>query len=197
MKQLIKTLAVFTITSTIAVTAAFGQAGGPLFTLDELGNMSINGVPQPPGTIAQDPFSGILTLSYNLPFVGHRGDVVLFEPGPIPAPISDVLRFDGFFHVFFFSELETSDTFPFDPADVGQFPGPFPGPTVNLMETGPEGSNGAFYTPAPGGNDPGGDFSNPSYHFISDVPEPGAGLLLSLGGGILWILKGRRQVRHN
>ena len=192
MKQLITTLAIFTIISTLAVPA-FCQ-NGPLLTLDELGNMTINGAPQPPGTIAQDPFSGIFTLSYQLPFIGIRGDVLLSEPNPVPPPLSDVLRFDGNFHVFFFSERETSDTSPFDPADVNQFPGPFPGPSVNLVETGPEGNNGAFYIP---GNGPGGDPSNPTYHFISDVPEPGAGLLLSLGGGLLWILKNRRQEKHN
>jgi hypothetical protein len=196
MKQLIKSLAVFATTSTIALTAALGQ-GGPLITLDELGKMTINGAPQPPGTIAQDPFSGIFTLSYQLPFVGIRGDVVMFEPGPVPAPVSDVLRFDGNFHVFFFSEREATDnTSTRDPADMG-LPGPFPGglQPVNLVETGVEGNDGAFYTP---GNGPGGDpSSNPSYDFISDVPEPGAGLLLSLGGGLLWILKGRRQERRN
>jgi hypothetical protein len=192
MKQLIKVLAVLAATSTIAVTAALGQAG-PLITIDEFGNGNINGNPLP-GSIQVDPFSNIATLAYNLPFPGFRGDVILFEPGPQPAPISDVLRFDGNFHVFFFSERETSDTSPFDPADVGQFPGPFPGPTVNLLEIGPEGNNGAFYTPNGG---PGGDFSNPSYHFISDVPEPGAGMLLSLGGGLLWAFRSRRQNKRN
>ena len=148
----------------------------------------------PPGTITTEPFSGIATLSYQLPFPGYRGDVVMYEPGIQPAPITDVLRFDGNFFVYFFSERETSDTPPFDPADVGQFPGPFPGPSFNLLEAGVEGADGAFYTP---GNNPGGDASNPSYRIISDVPEPGSGLLLSLGGGLLWLLKGRRQETHN
>ena len=189
MKKLNKVIALIGLTSTIAATAAFGQ-GGPLITVDELGNMTLNGAPTSPGVLATDPFSGITTLMYKLPFPGFRGDVRLFEPGAnIP---SDVLRFDGNFQLFFFSEIEPTDVPPFDPADVAVLPPPHAAlPSVSMFETGPEGNTGAFYTPL--GNDPGGDFSNPSYHFISDVPEPGSGLLLGLGGGLLWMLKGRRQ----
>jgi hypothetical protein len=194
MKQLIKTIAVFGIISTITTTAAFSQ---PVITVDEFGNGNINGNPLPSG-IAVEPFSGMATLTYSLPFGGSRGDVVLLEPGPVPQQFSDILRFDGNGSLYFFSERETSDVPPFDPADVPQFPALIAGlPTVFLQETGPEGNNGALYFPNPGdpGYEPG--VTGLSYHFISDVPEPGSGLLLALGGGVLWILKSRRQNKAN
>jgi hypothetical protein len=189
MKQLTKVLAVFATTSTIAVTAALGQ---PLITLDEFGKGFFNGTPLP-SSIQADPFSGMATLTYNLPFPGVPGDVLLTEPSGV---LSDILRFDGNGRVFFFSDREPTDTPPFDPADVNQFPPPVAAfPIITLLENGPEGNNGAFYNPA--GGLPGDNSAGASYHFISDVPEPGAGLLLSLGGGFLWLVKSRRQNRHN
>jgi hypothetical protein len=190
MKQITKILAVFATTSTIAVTAALGQAG-PLITLDEFGKGNFNGNPLP-SSIQTDPFSGIATLAYNLPFAGVPGDVLLAEPSGV---LSDVLRFDGNGRVFFFSEREPTDTPPFDPADVGQFPPPIAGlQPVNLLENGPEGNNGAFYNP--GGGLPGDNSAGASYHFISDVPEPGTGLLLGVGAGFLW-LRSRKQNKSN
>src|SRR5260221_5295264 len=121
MKNLIKIIAVVGLTSTIAGTAAFGQ---PLITVDELGKGTFNGTVLPSG-LKPDPFSGIVTLAYQLPFPGVPGDVQLFEPGtPIPSPPSDLIRFDGQGFLYFFSERETTDVPPFDPADVAQFPPP-------------------------------------------------------------------------
>ena len=189
MKQLTKVLAVFATASTIAVTAALGQ---PLITLDEFGKGFFNGAPLQ-SSIQTEPLSNIPTLAYNLPFPGVPGDVLLNEPSGV---LSDILRFDGNGHVFFFSEREPNDIPPFDPADVGQFPPPVAGlQAVNLLENGPEGSNGAFYNPT--GGLPGDNTVGANYHFISDVPEPGAGLLISVGGGLLWLLRSRRQNRHN
>src|SRR5258706_8982937 len=92
MKNLIKIIAVVGLTSTIAGTAAFGQ---PLITVDELGKGTFNGTVLPSGPKA-DPFSGIVTLAYQLPFPGVPGDVQLFEPNtPLPTPLSDLIRFDG------------------------------------------------------------------------------------------------------
>src|SRR4029077_7711793 len=103
---------------------------------------------------------------------------------------------DGQGRVFFFSDREPTDTPPFDPADVSQFPPPNAAlQAVSLPENGPEGNNGAFYNPAPGG--PGDNSAGASYHFISDVPEPSAGLLMSIGGGLLWLVRHRRQGRHS
>ena len=192
MKRLNKVIAVIGLSSTIAATAAFGQ---PLITVDELGNGNFNGAVLP-RFLSTDPVSGIVTLTYQLPFPGVPGDVLLFEPGPQPAPLSDLLRFDGNSHLFFFSEREATDSPPFDPADVATLPPPNAAlPRVSLFETGPEGNNGAFYNPA--GGLPGDNTAGVSYHFISDVPEPGSGLLLGLGGGLLWMFRSRRQNKRN
>ena len=189
MKQLIKILALSAITAIVAVTTALGQAG-PLITVDELGNGNFNG--QPLQSLKQaDPFSGIVTLTYVLPFPGVPGDVNLFESGPQPSQPSDVIRFDGHEFMYFFSELEATDQPPFDPADVG-LPPPVAGlQFVNLVENGGEGFNDVLYNPA--GGLPGDNTAGASYHFISDIPEPGTGLLAALGAGLFLALKSRRQ----
>ena len=190
MKKFTTVLAVISLIATIAVTKASAQ-GGPLITVDELGNGNFNGVPLP-SSLQVEPFSGILTLAYQLPFPAVPGDVQLFESGPQPTAPSDVLRFDGNFTLYFFSERETSDVAPFDPADAG-LPAPVAAlPVVNLVESGPEGNNGAFYIP---GNGPGGDSTNPSYNFQSDVtvPEPGAATLVGVSlVGLLAIIRRRK-----
>src|SRR5438874_13260735 len=193
--QSVKILAIFGITSAGAVTAAFGQAG-PLITVDELGNGNFNGQPLP-SFQSPDPFSGIVTLTYRLPFPGVPGDVYLFEPNAAGTnTLSDIIRFDGQGNLYFFSEREPTDVPPFDPADVLQFPPPVAAlPVVSFLETGPEGNNGLFYNPA-GGN-PGDNSAGATYHFISDVPEPGAGLLTILGAGLLLALNQRRQSKHS
>ena len=178
MNKFTTVLAVISLIATITATKTSAQ-GGPLITIDEFGNGTINGAPLP-SSLQVEPFSGVLTLAYQLPFVGIRGDVQLFESGPQPAPQSDTIRFDGNFFLYFFSDRETSDVPPFDPADVG-LPAPVAAlPVVNLIEIGPEGTNGAFYFP---GGGPGGDLTNPSYNFISDltVPEPGTATLVGIG----------------
>src|SRR6266850_3621499 len=193
MKNLIKIIAVIGLTSTLAGTAAFGQ---PLITVDELGKGNFNGAPLP-SFQSVDLFSGIVTLTYQLPFPGVRGDVYLFEPSTAGTnQLSDIIRFDGNFNLYFFSEIEPTDIPPFDPADVFQFPQPVPGlPIVSVLENGPEGNNGAFYNPS--GGLPGDNTAGASYRFISDVPEPGSGLLLGLGGGLMWMLRSRRQNKPN
>jgi len=160
-----------------------------------LGNGFFNGTVLPSGLKA-DPFSGIVTLAYQLPFPGVPGDVLLFEPGPQTNVLSDIIRFDGQGFLYFFSEREPTDVPPFDPADVAQFPSPIAGlQSVSLLEVGPEGNNGAFYNPA--GGLPGDNTAGATYHFISDVPEPSAGLLTLLGGGLLLVLKQRRQGKRD
>ena len=191
MKKSMKALAVFGFTSAAALTTALGQ-GGPLITVDELGNGNFNGAPLASG-IMVDPFSGIATLAYTLPFAGTPGDVVLLEPGPVPQQTSDILRFDGHGFLYFFSERETTDVPPFDPADVAQLPPPIAASQpIFLQEVGPEGNNGAFYTPNPGdpGYEPG--ITGLNYHFISDVPEPSIAALAMLGAGVLIFLQRRK-----
>jgi hypothetical protein len=192
MKQLVKTIALITLTSTLAAISVEGQAN-KLVTVNELGNGTYAGNPLP-SAIGVDPFSGIAGLRYTLPFAGSRGDVVMLEPGPAPQQFTDIIRFDGNGSMFFFSERETSDLPPFDPADVSQFPGLIAGfPTIFIQEIGPEGNNGAFYVPNPG--DPGFEptVGNVAYNFISDVPEPTSGMLLLLGLGSLAIRKALRK----
>src|SRR5207237_341470 len=78
------------VTSVLAAGAASAQ---PLITVDENGNGNFNGMPLPSG-MAADPYSGITTLAYRLPFPGVPGDVQLAEPNAAGGP-SDPLRFDG------------------------------------------------------------------------------------------------------
>src|SRR5438046_5603960 len=97
-KQSVKVLAVIGIASTLTVSSALAQ---PLITVDELGNGNFNGQPLPSSQQA-DPFSGIVTLTYQLPFPGVRGDVQLFEPSTTGTNIlSDIIRFDGNFNLYF------------------------------------------------------------------------------------------------
>jgi PEP-CTERM motif len=187
----VKVLAIIGIASAITVSPAFAQ---PLITVDELGNGNFNGQPLP-SFQSQDPLSGIVTLTYRLPFATVPGDVQLLEPGnPGTNGISDVLRFDGNGNLYFFSEREATDVPPFDPADVNQLPGQVPGLlTVAMFEVGPEGNNGALYNPA--GGLPGDNSAGATYNFISDVPEPGTAMLAILGGGLWLMLRARRQNR--
>jgi len=193
-KQSIKTLTLTGIVFAIGAGAGLAQ---PLITVDELGNGNFNGNPLP-SFLSPDPFSGIVTLTYRLPFLGTPGDVVLLEPGPTPQQTSDILRFDGQGNLYFFSEREPTDVPPFDPADVTNFPPLLTSSQpVFLQEIGPEGNNGATYVPNPGqpGYEPG--ITGLKYDFISDVPEPSAGVLTILGGAMLLVLKQRRQNKRN
>jgi len=124
------------------------------------------------------------TLYYRWGTPTVPGDVLLHELGAPTNQFSDVLRFDGQGGMYFFSEREAGQLNP-DPADVFVLPQPQPG-AVALFETGPEGNNGAFYTPGPGqpGFDTSGIFPGVSYNFISDVPEPGSVGLLLIAAGI-------------
>ena len=76
---LVKILAVIGLTSALAATTSLGQ---PLITVDELGNGTFNGTVLPSGQKA-DPFSGIVTLAYQLPFPG------------VPEALSECSRWQG------------------------------------------------------------------------------------------------------
>jgi hypothetical protein len=166
-------------------------AAGPMFaatiTIDENGN----GLPHVLGT---DPGPGGLTgvLIYTLPFTGLQGDVHLTD-AECGGCFLDVLRFNANGTVIFYSDnIDGFDS-------IGDTTGP-PGSAytnlVSIAEVGPEGNNGAFYTPT--ANQPGFDSSNPTYHFISDgtaVPEPSSMSLMIAGLGALsyrWIRSKRR-----
>jgi len=181
----------------------------PLIGIDEKGTGFIQN-PSPGGPVTfltavkgPDPGPGGLpsTLIYSgLPFAGVQGDVGLTDAGVL----NDVIRFNGNGTIIFYSDnLDGAD----DPADTPSPPGGFYGNFLTLPEIGPEGNNGATYTPLPG--QPGFDPANPgtTYRFQSDgaivvpaaVPEPASITLLGagLGGaGLLNWVRRRRAARH-
>jgi hypothetical protein len=183
---------------TISATFPAFVSGQTIITFDEKGNGFGPDGPLP-FTVAPDPFNGVNTLVYTLPFVVVTGDVEFGQANDG----GDLLRFGGPNHnqVWFFSDLEPGEVNP-DLADVPQFP---PASGINLwldQETGPEGNNGLIYTPVVQPRDPLGysaGFAPPNYAvqyvIISDgvAPEPSSLALASLGGLVLVVKRGRRR----
>jgi hypothetical protein len=189
MKRHINLMLAAAFTAAIAATTAFSQ---PLISVDEWGNGTIGGSPLTWQTTVMEPFSGMLTLSYNLPFAGNRGDVSIADAD---GTVSDIIRFDGQGHLFFFSDFSVAEP-PISLADVG-IPGPNAfAPTLYYNEmTLPSGADGLWgYTPTIGGNDPGGTTAPVIYDFISDIPEPGVLPLTACGLGILGFVQRRRKM---
>jgi len=172
-----------------ASTTVFGQF--QIVNLDENGNGYITqSLPFAYG-VAVEPISGVRTLWYQLPYAGVAGDVLLQES--VGGPLSDLLRFDGNGHVWFFSDSENGTDFD-ALADVLQIPQPVGNIAGPFLEQGPEGNNGYLYLPNSG--QPGSQPAVPvAYNIISDVPEPGSALLALLGGSFL-VLKSRRAGRN-
>ena len=174
-----------------------------VYTFDEFGNSSgpSSAPPISPGILQPDPSGGLTVpvLVYNLPVPVVPGDVVLTESGN-PATggqYSDVVRFwnptgINATQIIFYSD---TDDAVLAPADTGLPPQLFN--PVFIPEVGPEGNNGAVYTPAPGAP---GSIAGAvvTYNIISDspIPEPGILALAVLGGGTLLLtLKRRHSVR--
>jgi len=198
MKTSIKILSALACAYVMTTASSFAQ----LYTFDEFGNSSGPGIT--PGVLQPDPSGGlpasIPVLVYNLIFPVTSGDLLLTNG---TEGLSDVVRFwnpnpasGGPSQVIFYSDVSTTD--PADsPADTG-----FPHnslPILSITEVGPEGNNGATYTPATVG-DPGFNLTGVAvtYNIISDVPEPGTVALAVLGGGLsLFLLKRRNPAGIN
>jgi PEP-CTERM motif-containing protein len=199
MKSSIKIL--FAIGCAYAIATASSSA--QLYTFDENGNSSgpSSAPPISPGALQPDPSGGLAVpvLVYNLALPVITGDVVLLEPGN-PATggqYSDVVRFwnptgANATQIIFYSDVSATDPAN-DLADTGlpQLINP-----VFINEVGPEGNNGALYTPAPGGPGSVAGAVGLQYNIISDVPEPSALALAALAGGLLlFTLKRRTQIK--
>ena len=181
----------------------------PLITVDENGNGTLNfnvcgfgGRAFPtPGALAADPGPGGLpsVLTYNLlgPPALVAGDVLLQDG--VGGPTLDVVRFNpagtgGPTYppslLFYSDNLGGFDSL----GDTPSPPGALYANVVSIPEVGPEGNNGAFYTPTDG--QPGFVLGFAvSYHLVSDTPEPGtlglfASGLIGLAGVIRRKLKG-------
>lgn len=151
-------------------------------TFDEFGNSSTGA-----GSLKADPGPGGLSsvMTYSLPFPGVQGDVRLTDAASGGATL-DVIRFNGDGTLIFYSDnVDGADA----PADTASPPGGAYTNVVAIPEVGPEGNNGAFYTPSPG--QPGFDASGPTYHFISDgrfIPAAPAPTVSSTGLGFLCVI---------
>lgn len=199
MKTFKKTIGIAACVAIIAAsaTSVFGVPG-VLFTFDENGNGNLDGQPVR-GQMAPDPSGGLAAnvLIYQLPFLAMPGDVGLLEPGQSSSAPSDLVRFfnpagANFSFVIFYSDISPTDP-PDALADTGL---PVSPNAILINELGPEGNNGAVWIPLPGqpGADPTG--AQITYNIISDVPEPGSMLLAGLSGGLLLLMKVRRQDRR-
>jgi PEP-CTERM motif-containing protein len=170
----------------------------PSITVDENGNGTLNfttgggcasgGIFPMTGVLAPDPGPGGLpsVLTYNLlgPPSLVAGDVLMTD-ADCGGCFLDFIRFnpagtgDPSYPaslLFYSDNISGADSL----GDTPSPPGAFYPNVVSIPEVGPEGNNGAFYTPTAG--QPGfvSGF-NVSYHFISDTPEPGTLGLLGIG----------------
>ena len=206
MKPSTKTLFVLGCAYAITTASSFAQL---VYTFDEFGNSSgpSSAPPISPGILQPDP-SGALglpvpVLVYNLAVPVVPGDVVLTEPGNLATrgQNSDVIRFwnptgINATQIIFYSDNSTTEPGDVPPdaglADTGLPPQLFN--PVFIPEVGPEGNNGAVYTPAAGAP---GSIAGAvvTYNIISDspIPEPGTLALAVLGGGLLLITLKRRH----
>lgn len=181
--------------------------GAPAFaaaiiTVDENGNgffQNGSSVSPLPFKLGPDPGPGGLAsvLTYSgLPFAGTQGDVLLTDPG---TGLNDVIRFNGNGTLIFYSDnVPTFD-------GIGDTPSPpaaFYRNNITILEVGPDGANGATFTPLPG--QPGFDPSlMPTYVFVSDgvaaptpIPEPASlTTLLACGVAIAGLLRWTRRSR--
>jgi hypothetical protein len=189
----LRSLTTFVALTFLAVAAA-AQGNNPLITVNEhgVGSLLFPGVPavNTTGIMAVDPGPGGLpsALTYNLlgPPSLIAGDLLIQELIGSTLVLSDVIRFNpagtGSVSypaslVFYSDNLDGVDAI----ADTG-LPLVHYTNTFLMVEAGPEGNNGVFYTPT--ANQPGfvAGFSV-TYHIVSDdtaVPEPASLSMVAL-----------------
>ena len=159
----------------------FGQFS-QIISMDEVGNAYIASDAPFPFAVTQEPLSGMSTLRYTLPFAGVAGDVLVNRA--TTGARSEILRFDGLSHVWFFSDAADGVA---SLADVASLPSPI-SPNVAVLEQ----DGMAFYLP--GVAQPGYKDAGPVSYlvFCQAVPEPSTLCLAALGGGLLLFLRSRK-----
>ena len=178
-------LLMFLVAGTIFSTTVFADI---LVTVDENGNGQMDGQPLS-HFIGTDPGPGGLpgVLVYSGLPTTVQGDVGLFDLDVFS--FLDYIRFNGDGTLIFYSDnVDGFDAL----ADTPTPPNAFYPNIVGISEVGPEGANGAFYTPGP--TDPGAVLGTVvTYHFISDVPEPSSLLLVLTVFGVLGLCHSIRK----
>jgi hypothetical protein len=207
MKSIIRTTArVLTILATVFGPVSIVRGQYVYMTLDEYGAGApridassaqpafIPPLPFPVGyTITNDPLSGISTLRYTLRQSGQTpGDLYLTDPST--SLISDIIRFDGQGHVFFFSLKEPGQT-SFSLADVDALP-TLEANSLGQVELPEQNQTGNLFNPI--GSQPGFDplyGGALGYNIISEVSEPSALVAGSLGMMMMLAARGSRRGR--
>ena len=187
MTSLVKSLTRCALGAILLGLVLCGPASAVLITIDEDGHGTVDGTPLPFFKGPDIGPGGLLsTLHYgpSLFLIGTvPGDVHLTEGAGSAAVFLDVIRFNGDGTVIFYSDnLDGFDSL----ADTAAPPSIAYPNLVSIPEIGPEGDNGAFYTPGPGNPGFSPEFAL-TYHFVSDgeatadEPSPAALMLLGLG----------------
>jgi len=203
MKTIFKSVLIAALLTPLAVWSAPANN----ITVNEVGTNSfqywLGTTTALPWELAPDPTGGLPdnynVLIYTLPFAGVAGDVLLNDTTePTNAGwnmmfpdynILDVVRFDGNYHLIFYSDGSVDGIS--SPADTLVPPNPLFANQVIIDEIGTEENNWANYYPQAG--QPGFDPSYVRYLFISDVPEPGTLAMVGSGLAVLLFIARRRQ----